>query len=347
MKKIIKKIFDKNFPPVLIAEISANHNGSLENAKKLIFTAKKNGADIVKLQTYEPKNMTINISKKDFIVKHGLWKNYKLWDLYKKAQTPLAWQKKLFNYAKKINMPCFSTPYDDEGVELLEKIKSPIYKISSFEMNDISLVEKICKTRKPIIISTGLAYIKDIEKIYKILKKNKCKKFVLLYCVSSYPAKINDFNLNNIKILKNKFKCEVGFSDHSMDNSVAMLAVSMGARIIEKHIALDNQKTGLDIDFSIKGKEIKKFKEDLIKAWKLTEGGKFFRNKIELVNKKFQRSIYTVGRIKKGEKFTKLNIRRIRPGYGLSVDKWEYILGKKSNKNFSIGSRINLNDIKK
>ena len=347
MKKIIKKIFDKNFPPVLIAEISANHNGSFENAKKLIFAAKKNGADIVKLQTYEPKNMTINISKKDFIVKHGLWKNYKLWDLYKKAQTPLAWQKKLFNYAKKINMPCFSTPYDDEGVELLEKIKSPIYKISSFEMNDISLVEKICKTRKPIIVSTGLACIKDIEKIYKILKKNKCKKFVLLYCVSSYPAKINDFNLNNIKILKNKFKCEVGFSDHSMDNSVAMLAVSMGARIIEKHIALDNQKTGLDIDFSIKGKEIKKFKEDLIKAWKLTEGGKFFRNKIELVNKKFQRSIYTVGRIKKGEKFTKLNIRRIRPGYGLSVDKWEYILGKKSNKNFSIGSRINLNDIKK
>jgi len=347
MIKIIKKIFDKKFPPVLVAEISANHNGSFENAKKLIFTAKKYGADIVKLQTYEPKNMTINISKKDFIIKKGLWKNYKLWDLYKKAQTPFAWQKKLFAYAKKIGIPCFSTPYDDEGVDLLEKIKSPIYKISSFEMNDISLVERICKTKKPIIISTGLALMKDIEKIYKVLKKNKCKKFILLYCVSSYPAKINDFNLNNIKILKKKFKCEVGFSDHSVDNSVSMLAVAMGARIIEKHIALNNQKTGLDIDFSIKGKEIKKFKEDIIKAWKLIGKKKFFRSKNELVNKNFQRSIYTVTRIKKGEKFTKLNIKRIRPGYSLSVDKWKYILGKKSKKNFSIGSRINFNDITK
>ena len=347
MIKIIKKIFDKKFPPVLVAEISANHNGSFENAKKLIFTAKKYGADIVKLQTYEPKNMTINISKKDFIIKKGLWKNYKLWDLYKKAQTPFAWQKKLFAYAKKIGIPCFSTPYDDEGVDLLEKIKSPIYKISSFEMNDISLVERICKTKKPIIISTGLALIKDVEKIYKVLKKNKCKKFILLYCVSSYPAKINDFNLNNIKILKEKFKCEVGFSDHSVDNSVSMLAVAMGARIIEKHIALNNQKNGLDIDFSIKGKEIRKFKEDIIKAWKLIGKKKFFRSKNELVNKNFQRSIYTVTKIKKGEKFTKLNIKRIRPGYSLSVDKWKYILGKKSKKNFSIGSRINFNDITK
>jgi len=347
MKNIIKKIFNKNSPPIFIAEISANHNGSFENAKKLIFEAKKNGADIVKLQTYEAKNMTINISKKDFIIKSGLWKNYKLWDLYKKAQTPLAWQKKLFDYAKKINIPCFSTAYDDEGVELLQKIKSPIYKISSFELNDVSLVEKICKTKKPIILSTGLADIKDIEKIYKILKKNKCKNFVLLYCISSYPAKINEFNLYNIKILKNKFKCEVGFSDHSMDNSVAMLAVSMGARIIEKHIALSNQKTGPDIAFSIKGKEIKKFKEDLIKAWKLIRVRKFIRDKNQLINKKFQRSIYTIKSLKKGQKFTKLNIKRIRPGYGLPVDKWKYILGKKSNKNFTIGSRINLNDIEK
>jgi N-acetylneuraminate synthase len=182
MIKIIKKIFDKKFPPVLVAEISANHNGSFENAKKLIFTAKKYGADIVKLQTYEPKNMTINISKKDFIIKKGLWKNYKLWDLYKKAQTPFAWQKKLFAYAKKIGIPCFSTPYDDEGVDLLEKIKSPIYKISSFEMNDISLVERICKTKKPIIISTGLALMKDIEKIYKVLK-NVMTHFKYLFCV--------------------------------------------------------------------------------------------------------------------------------------------------------------------
>ncbi len=347
MKKIINKIFNKNSPPIFVAEISANHNGSFEKAKKLIFAAKKYGADAVKLQTYEPKNMTINISKKDFIVKHGLWEKYKLWDLYKKAQTPLNWQRKLFEYAKKINMPCFSTPYDDEGVELLEKINTQIYKISSFEMNDVSLVKKICKTKKPIIISTGLASMSDITNVYKILKKNKCKKFIFLYCVSSYPAKIQDFNLNNIEILKKKFKCEIGFSDHSTDNSVAMLAVAMGARLIEKHIALENQKTGLDIKFSIKGSEIKKFKEDILKAWELIGKKKFFRSKKELINKKFQRSIYAIKKIKKGEEFTDLNIKRIRPGYSLSAEKWSYILGKKSKKNLNIGSRIKLQDISK
>ena len=248
---------------------------------------------------------------------------------------------------KKINMPCFSTPYDDEGVELLEKIKSPMYKVSSFEMNDLSLINKICKTRKPVIISTGLAQIKDIKRVLGVLKKNKCKKFVLLYCVSSYPAKIKDFNLNNIKILKNKFKCEIGFSDHSTDNSIAMLAVSMGARVVEKHIALDNQKKGLDINFSLKGKEIKKFKEDILKSWKLLGKEKFFRNKGEFVNKKFQRSIYVIKEIKKNDKFSEHNIKRIRPGFSLSAHKWEYILGKKSNKNLTIGSRIRLKDIKK
>ena len=347
MQKIIKKIFDNNAPPVLIAEISANHNGSIKNAKKLILTAKKNGADIVKLQTYEPKNMTINSSKKDFLINEGLWKGYKLWDLYKKAQTPLVWQKELFDFAIKIKIPGFSTPYDDEGVELLEKIKSPMYKVSSFEMNDLSLIRKICKTGKPLIISTGLAQIIDIKRVIKVLKKNKCNKFVLLYCVSSYPAKIEDFNLNNIKILKNNFKCPIGFSDHSTDNSVAMLAVSMGARVVEKHIALDNQKKGFDINFSLKGKEIKKFKEDILKSWKLMGKEKFFRSKREFVNKKFQRSIYVIKEIKKNDKFSKHNIKRIRPGFSLTAHKWEYIIGKKSNKNLTIGSRIRLKDIKK
>ena len=262
MNKIINKLFNKNLPPILIAEISANHNGSIKNAKKLIYTAKKNGADIVKLQTYEPRNMTINSSKNDFLVKEGLWKGYKLWDLYKEAQTPLSWQKELFSYSKKIKMPCFSTPYDDEGVEVLKKLNAQIYKVSSFEMNDTSLIKKICKLKKPVIISTGLANIREIQNVYNIAKKSGCNKIILLYCVSSYPAKNKDFNLNNIKILQKKFNCEIGFSDHSVDNSVAMLAVASGVRIIEKHIALDNQTKGLDIEFSIKGKEIRKFKED-------------------------------------------------------------------------------------
>ena len=202
MQKIIKKIFDKKSPPILIAEISANHIGSLKNAKKLILTAKKNGADLVKLQTYEPRNMTINSSQKDFLVKDGLWKGYKLWDLYKEAQTPLKWQKELFSYAKKIKIPCLSTPYDDEGVDLLKKLNCKLYKVSSFEMKDSSLVKKICSIGKPVIISTGLANLKEINEVYKVAKKSGCKQLILLYCVSSYPAKNKDFNLNNIDILE-------------------------------------------------------------------------------------------------------------------------------------------------
>ncbi len=344
MKKIINRLFDKNLPPILIAEISANHNGSIKNAKKLIYTAKKNGADIVKLQTYEPHNMTINSSKKDFLVKEGLWKGYKLWDLYREAQTPLSWQKELFSYSKKIKMPCFSTPYDDEGVEVLKKLNAQMYKVSSFEMNDFSLVKKICKLKKPVIISTGLASIKEIQNVYNVAKKSGCKKLILLYCVSSYPAKNKDFNLNNINILQKKFNCEIGFSDHSIDNSVAMLAVASGVRVIEKHIALGNQTKGLDIEFSIKGKEIRKFKEDMYKAWELMGKKNFYRTKNELKNIKFQRSIYVIKKIKKGEKFSSKNIRRIRPGYSLSPTFWDSIMGKKAKKNFSVGSRIYIKD---
>ena len=345
MQKIIKKIFDKKAPPVLIAEISANHTGSIKKAKKLILTAKKNGADLVKLQTYEPRNMTINSSLKDFLVKDGLWKGYKLWDLYKEAQTPLKWQKELFNYSKKIKIPCFSTPYDDEGVDLLKKLNSKLYKVSSFEMKDSSLVKKICSIGKPVIISTGLANLKEISEVYKVAKKSGCKQLLLLYCVSSYPAKNTDFNLNNIDVLKKKFKCEIGFSDHSTDNAVAMLAISRGARVIEKHIALDNQKDGLDIEFSIKGKEIRKFKEDMLKAWTLLGKNKFIRTGNELKNIKFQRSIYVVQHITKGEIFSIKNIKRIRPGFSLSANKWSFILGRKSKKSYSIGSRINIKDI--
>lgn len=338
-------MFDKKSPPVLIAEISANHTGSIQKAKKLILTAKKNGADLVKLQTYEPKNMTINSSLKDFLVKDGLWKGYKLWDLYKEAQTPLKWQKELFDYSKKIKIPCFSTPYDDEGVDLLKKLNSKLYKVSSFEMKDSSLVKKICSIGKPVIISTGLANLKEINEVYKVAKKSGCKQLILLYCVSSYPAKNKDFNLNNIDILRKKFNCEIGFSDHSTDNSVAMLAISRGARVIEKHIALDNQKDGLDIEFSIKGREIRKFKEDMLKAWTLLGKNKFLRTGNELKNIKFQRSIYVVNNIKKGEKFSTTNIKRIRPGFSLSANKWSFVLGRKSKKTYTIGSRINLKDL--
>ena len=288
------------------------------------------GADAVKLQTYTADTMTLKSDKKYFKIKEGLWKGFRLWDLYKKAQTPLKWHKELFKYGKSLGIKVFSTPFDNSAVDFLEKLNCPIYKIASFEMTDLNLVKKISQTKKPIIISTGMASLKEIETTVKTARQYGAKDISLLYCVSNYPSSIADFNLNNIQILKQKFKCKVGISDHSIDNRVAIASVACGAEIIEKHIALDNQKKGFDIDFSIKGKEIKKLRDDIDVTFKLLGKKSFFRNKSENKSKVFRRSIFTTKDIKKGEKFSKENIRVIRPGYGLAPKYYNKVLNKKS-----------------
>ncbi len=342
--KLLRKLLFKK-KPLLVAEISANHNGSLSKAKKLIDCAKKNGADLVKLQTYTPKTMTIESNRYDFKIKKGLWKGKTLWDLYSKAQTPFEWQKILFKHAKKRKIPCFSTPFDETAIKLLEKINCPFYKISSFEMTDIPLIKEIAKTKKPLIISTGLASLKEIEYSVKSAKKYGIKDIIVLYCVSSYPAKLEDFNLNNISILKKKFNCIVGLSDHSTDNKVAEAAIAVGAELIEKHIALENQKVGFDIKFSLKGKRIKKFKEDIVKVYNLLGYNYFYRSKKENINIKFRRSIYVVKKVKKGEKFNNSNIKRIRPAYGLEPKYYEKLIGKTSKKNINAGTPFKINFI--
>ena len=313
-----------------IAEISANHCGNFSLAKKLVECAYMNGADAVKLQTYTADTMTIRSNKNNFKIKEGLWKGYTLWDLYNKAHTPLKWHKELFEYGKSLGIKVFSTPFDDTAVDFLEKLNCPIYKIASFEMTDLNLVKKVSQTKKPIIISTGMANLEEIATTVKTARRNGAKDITLLYCVSNYPSSIDDFNLNNIKILKDKFKCKVGFSDHSIDNKVAFAAIASGAEVIEKHIALDGQKKGFDIDFSLKGKEIKKFRDDINVAFKLLGKKFFFRSKNENKSKIFRRSIFTTKNIKKGEKFSKNNIRVIRPGYGLAPKYFNKILNKKS-----------------
>ena len=320
----------KNKIPFLVAEISANHCGNINLAKKLIKCAKDNGADAAKLQTYTADTMTIQSNKKYFKIKNGLWKGYDLWDLYNEAHTPLEWNKKLFDYGKKLGITIFSTPFDETAVNLLEKLKCPMYKVASFEITDLLLIKKISQTKKPIIISTGMASMEEIELAYRTAKNYGAKDITLLYCVSNYPSKNIDFNLNNIKILKNKFKCRVGLSDHSKDNRVAIAAVAAGAEVVEKHIALDKQKRGLDIEFSLKGKEIKKFKEDINLAYNLLGKNYFYRNKSEKKSKIFRRSIFATENIKKGEKFNNQNIRRIRPGYGLEPKYYEKLIGRKS-----------------
>ena len=320
----------KNKIPFLVAEISANHCGNINLAKKLIKCAKDNGADAAKLQTYTADTMTIQSNKKYFKIKNGLWKGYDLWNLYNEAHTPLEWNKKLFDYGKKLGITIFSTPFDETAVNLLEKLKCPMYKVASFEITDLLLIKKISQTKKPIIISTGMASMEEIELAYRTAKNYGAKNITLLYCVSNYPSKNTDFNLNNIKILKNKFKCRVGLSDHSKDNRVAIAAIAVGAEMVEKHIALDKQKRGLDIEFSLKGKEIKKFKEDINLAYNLLGKKYFYRNKSEKKSKIFRRSIFATENIKKGEKFNNQNIRRIRPGYGLEPKYYEKLIGRKS-----------------
>ena len=316
--------------PFFVAEISANHNGSLLHAKKLIKIAKKYGADAVKLQTYTPDTLTIKSNKLDFKIRGGLWDGKTLWDLYAKAQTPFEWHKELFDYAKKLKITCFSTPFDESAVDLLESLNCPFYKVASFEMNHIPLIKKIAQTKKPIIISTGMANLREIDLAYKTAKNNGAKEIILLYCVSNYPSKISDFNFNNIKILQERYNCKVGFSDHSTDNKVLAAAIAAGAEVIEKHVALDGQRKGFDLAFSLKGKEIKEYVQ-VIKDTSLMMGKKyFFRNPSELQSLKFRRSIYAISDIKKGEKFTKKNIRIIRPGFGIQPFYFEKLINKKS-----------------
>jgi pseudaminic acid synthase len=342
---IYKSLLKKT--PFFIAEISANHNGSLSQCKKLIKIAKNYGADAVKLQTYTPETITINSKKNDFKIKKGLWNGFTLWDLYKKAQTPFEWHKELFDYAKKLKIICFSTPFDESAVDLLESLNCPFYKLASFELNHIPLIKKIAKTGKPIIISTGMANLKEIDLAYKTAKKNGAKEIIILYCVSNYPSKISDFNFNNIKILKEKFNCKVGFSDHSTDNKVVAAAMAAGAEIVEKHIALERQKKGFDLKFSLKGREIKDYVKT-IKETHLMMGRKFFyRNDSEKKNLQFRRSIYAISNIKKGERFSKSNIKVIRPGFGIQPIYFEKLINKKSPLNIRNQSPLKKTLLKK
>ena len=340
----------KNFSqkkPFFIAEISANHNGSLLHAKKLIKIAKKYGADAVKLQTYTPDTLTIKSNKPDFKIRGGLWNGKTLWELYEKAQTPYEWHKELFNYARKLKIICFSTPFDESAVHLLETLNCPFYKIASFEMNHIPLIKRIAKTKKPVIISTGMANLKEIDLAYKTAKNNGSKEITILYCVSNYPSKISDFNFHNIRILKERYNCKIGFSDHSTDSRVVAAAIAAGAEVIEKHIALEGQKKGFDLAFSLKGKEIRDYAQ-VIRDTSLMMGKNFFfRNKSEIQSLQFRRSVYAISNIKKGEKFTKKNIMVIRPGFGIQPVYFEKLINKRSPFNIKRQTPIKMALLKK
>jgi len=338
----------KNYKPFIIAEISGNHNGSLKNALKIVRSAAKCGVSAIKLQTYTANTMTINSKKKDFLIldKKSLWKGYSLYKLYQKAHTPWDWHKPLFNEAKKNGLLYFSTPFDHTAVDFLEKFNLPIYKVSSFENTDLRLIKRIAKTKKPLIISLGMANLKEISEAVKTARKSGCKKIILLKCTSDYPAKPEDSNLATIEYLKKKFKCEVGLSDHTLGIGTSIAAIARGATVIEKHFTYNKKLKSVDSKFSLDFKEMKKLVEESIVAWKSIGKIKFKPSKSERRNLKFRRSIYVVKDIKKGQKFNEENIKCIRPGHGIATKYFESILKKASRKNICKGTSLKWSMIK-
>ena len=330
--------------PYIIAEISGNHNGSIDRAKELVKLAKENGADCVKIQTYTPDTMTIKSNKDDFLIKGGLWDGYNLWDLYDWAQTPFEWQKELFAYANSIGITMISTPFDESAVDLLESLSCPFYKVASFELTDLPLIKYIAQTKKPIILSTGMANEKEIKEAIDTIIQYGSGDFILLHCVSGYPTPVEEINLDTITLLKKKFKCEIGLSDHTLGNTSAILSIALGAKVIEKHFTFDRSEGGPDAEFSMEPHELKDLSENISLAHKAIGVGSFEMKSAEESNIKFRRSIYVVNDIKKGDFFTKENIRRIRPGYGLEPKDYEKIIGLRAKRDLEEGNPLTKKD---
>ena len=327
MFNIENRIIGINNPPYIIAELSANHNGSLDRAKLSIKIAKECGVDAIKIQTYNADTMTIDCDRDDFIVKNGLWNGYNLYQLYKEAHTPFEWHNELFNYAREVGITLFSTPFDETAVDLLEDLNTPAYKIASFELCDLPLISYVARKGKPMLMSTGMASIQEIGDAVETAKVNGCNSLLLFHCISSYPAPIDQANLNQITYLQNHFKLPIGLSDHSIGNTCAIAAVAIGACAIEKHFTLSRDEKGPDSEFSIEPSELKVFVNESISAWQSLGGDSFQRPIAESDSKIFRRSIYFVTDLMPGDKITPDSIRRIRPGFGLSPKHYKALIG--------------------
>jgi pseudaminic acid synthase len=317
-----------SFSPYIIAEMSANHNGDINNAYKIIDMAKSSGADCVKLQTYTPDTLTIDSKLPDFQLTEGLWAGQSLYELYEGAFTPWEWHKPLFDYAKKVGITIFSSPFDNTAVDLLEDLNSPAYKIASFEAVDFPLIKYVAQTGKPMIISTGMADAGEIQEAIEAAREGGCKELAILHCVSGYPAPAEDYNLRTLVDMQKKFGLITGLSDHTIDNATAITSVALGASIIEKHVTLDRNGGGPDDSFSLESEELKQLCVWAKTAWGSLGQVDYGRKSSEQANIKFRRSLYFVKDIKEGEVITSEHVKSIRPGNGLAPKFYEQILGK-------------------
>jgi len=338
---INKREIGSEFPPYVIAELSANHNGDIDRAKKIILEAKKAGADAVKLQTYEADTITMKCSRPEFMINEGLWKGYTLHDLYKWAETPYSWHKELFEYAEENNITCFSTPFDESAVDLLEDINTPAYKIASFEIIDLPLIEYVASTHKPMILSTGMASPDEIKEAVDIAHQSGCNQLALLHCVSGYPVPIEQSNLRVIEDLATKYNVISGLSDHTLGMLIPSVAIAMGACIIEKHVTLSREEKGPDSEFSIEPAELKELCRNVKYSWESLGSITYELMPSEISNKAYRRSLYVTKPIKAGEILTNVNVRSIRPGYGLDPKYFKDVIGKNARVDIETGTPLN------
>ena len=332
-------------PPYIIAELSANHNGKLETALKIINEAAKAGADAVKLQTYRPDTITLASDADEFKIKGGLWDGRTLYELYEEAHMPWEWHKPLFEHAKKVGITIFSSPFDTTAVDLLEDLNAPAYKIASFEAVDLPLIRYVAATGKPMIISTGMADAEEIAEAIEAARDGGCKELAILHCVSGYPAPAEDYNLSTIPDMISRYGLVTGLSDHTINNTTAITSVALGASLIEKHFTLDRNGGGPDDSFSLEPKELAALCRDSKTAWAALGAVNYGRKSSEIGNVKFRRSLYFVRDVEQGEKISENHIRSVRPGFGLQPKFLDQIIGKRCARNIKKYSPVLESDI--
>jgi pseudaminic acid synthase len=315
-------------PPYIIAEMSANHNGSIENAFKIIEAAKQSGADAVKLQTYRPDTITLNCDSEDFQIHGGIWDGRTLYELYEEAHMPWEWHAPLFAHARKQGITIFSSPFDNTAVDLLEDLNAPAYKIASFEAVDLPLIKYVASTGKPMIISTGMADAEESQEAIAAAREGDCKELAILHCVSGYPAPAADYNLRTIPDLIQRFGLVTGLSDHTLDNTTAITSVAMGASIIEKHFTLNRNGGGPDDSFSLEPAEMAALCKDSKTAWAALGRVDYGRKSSEEGNVKFRRSLYFVKDLKAGDVITADTVMSVRPGFGVAPKYLEAVVGR-------------------
>jgi pseudaminic acid synthase len=315
------------FPPYVIAEMSANHNGNLESALRIMDEAKKAGADAVKIQTYRADTITLKSDRPDFQIKDGLWAGRSLYELYEWAYTPWEWHATLFEHARKLGITLFSSPFDTTAVDLLEELGAPAYKIASFEAIDLPLIRYVAGTGKPLIISTGMSDAQEIQEAIDAAREGGCKELAILRCVSGYPAPAADYNLRTLTDMLQRFELITGLSDHTLDNTIAVASVALGASIIEKHFTLDRQGGGPDDSFSLEPTELRELCQNARTAWEAMGSVNYGRKSSEIGNVKFRRSLYFVKPLKAGERVPADAVRSVRPGFGLAPKHMDAVIG--------------------